>query len=127
MATKIIEINKDLIPYTTKFRAPNGVFKLRFRYNQLADRIYVDLYDSKDVLIKESEMMQYGIPLWYQFMEDAKGNLYDVFPDCWLIPLSADGVERPVNYENLSDTIFLTLQDRVAGTSLVDLLLYENA
>lgn len=122
----IIKIKKDKIPYRTKIKFSNGIFEFRFRYNRFADRIYVDVYNEDSELLADSEKLVYGIPLWYKILEDNDGNLNIDFPDKYIIPLSADGEERPVNLKNLQENIFLTIQDRYNPEGTINVTLYNE-
>ena len=109
---EIIEIDKNLIPYRFKIKITNGIFQLGIRYNDYADRIYVDLFTDTGDIIQDNETMTYGIPLFKNVMEDVNGNLNPSYPDKYIQPLAPDGVEVECNLENLGVSYFLALRDR---------------
>ncbi len=121
----IIEIDKDLIPYTFEILL-NKNYKLGVKWNEYADKIVVDLFDIEDNPIFLGETMVYNQPLWWSFMEDVNGNLNPDFPDNYLVPLSVDGVERDVNFENLQDKVVLTVLPRGAEYGEFDFTFYDN-
>lgn len=113
-----IRIKKEKIPYKTKVKFSNGIFKLGFRYNSTADRLLVDLYTEDGELIQDSERMMQEQPLWWIMLEDIQGNHNPIYPDAYLIPVSDDGTEKEVNLENINSSIFLKIQQR--GTAEVE-------
>lgn len=108
----IISIDKDLIPYKFKIKFSNGTFQFHIRYNSYSDRILIDLYNSDEDIVHDNAQLTYGIPLFYNFLEDSNGNLNNNYPNKYIIPLSTDDVEVECNFENLGDTYFLMLVDR---------------
>ena len=120
----VLEFDKDSIPYSITLTIKDIEFELVFRYHLSTDRFYVDLY-LDDELIQANEMIQYGIPLWYNVMADIDGNLNSNYPDCWIIPLSIDGKYRTCGYKNLGESVVLTIQDRYDTNETVDVILYK--
>jgi len=123
---EIIEIKKDKIPYKTKIKFSNGAFQFGFRYNQNADRFFVDLYTENGELIHDSERMIFGFPLFWNVMEDLQGNLNPNFPDKYIIPSSDDGSEKEPNLSNISESVFLKLQDRGVNEVEFDYNLWDD-
>lgn len=121
---EVLDIVKDDIPYSFKVKFDNGSFFLSIKYNSIMDRFYIDLYDEDSNVIYENEMIQYGIPLWYQYYEDDNFNQNDSLPLKWLIAISADGVYREVNFKNLQENVFIAIVDKTQGIGELDLILY---
>jgi hypothetical protein len=122
-----INFNVEDIPFKTKLKFTNGIFEFRFRYHKFSDRFYCDLYDNEGNIIIEDELIVYGIPLFWNYLQDSQGNLNRNYPDKWIIPLSVDGTEKTINLTNMRNkNVYLTLQDREDFTEEIDVILYEN-
>ena len=109
---EIIEIDKSLIPYKFKLKCSNGIFQFGIRYNEYADRIFIDLFTDTGDIIHDNETLTYGIPLFKNVMEDINNNLNPLYPDKYIQPLSADGEEVECNLTNLGESYFLAVRDR---------------
>ncbi len=121
----IIDINKDLIPYSFNILL-DKTYKLGIKYNEYNDTVLVDLFDEEGNEVYLNETMTYSMPLWWYQLEDINGNRNVNFPDKYLIPLSVDGVERLVNFENLQDKIVLVVTDRNHEFGEFDFLRYDD-
>jgi hypothetical protein len=109
---EIIEIDKNLIPYRFKMKFSNRIFQLGIRYNDFADRLYIDLFDDNGNIIQDNEVITYGIPLFKNTMEDINGNLNPNYPDKYIQPLAPNGIEVECNLKNFGVSYFLALRDR---------------
>ncbi|GAG17348.1 unnamed protein product, partial [marine sediment metagenome] len=54
---EVIEIDKNLIPYRFKIKFSNGIFQLGIRYNDFADRIYIDLFTDTGEIIQDNSTL----------------------------------------------------------------------
>lgn len=96
----ILEINKDLIPYTFKIVIAQELYEMRIDYNNTADMFTVSL--SKDgVELCVGEPIVYGLPL-FSDLNTRKG-----FPQISITPTDESGESNAVTYDNLSNTVLL--------------------
>ena len=97
---EILEINKDLIPYTFKIMLAEEMFEFRIDYNDTADIFTVAV--SKDgVTLCDGEPLIYGVPLFNDLL--TRGN----FPKVLIFPFDESGESTAVTYDNLSSTVLL--------------------
>lgn len=100
----VLEIRKDLIPYSCNILLAEELFELHFNHNATADLFTVDLYRDGE-LICAGEPIVYGVPLW--------GDVYkaDIFPAVSIIPRDPSGESNAVTFDNLGDTVLLILDN----------------
>ena len=111
---RVIEIKKNLIPYSFDYESRGQNFKIKIkRFNLLegVDEIRFDIYDEAGNIIVENYKAVYGIPLFFQFMKDIQGNFNLNLPDVYFIFTSVDPVEYPINFDNLETNVFLEVVD----------------
>ncbi len=109
---RVISIRKDLIPYSFLLDVAGVTFKIVIRAERLVeDLIRVDLYNESGEIVEEGTRAIFGVPLWLNLMFDKNKNHNPDYPRASLKFLSVDGQEYPVNYDNLEDKVFLTLEE----------------
>lgn len=103
-APHILEIEKELLPYSCEILLADELFELHFNYNATADLFTVDLYKDGE-LICAGEPIVYGVPLW--------GDVYRAgdFPALDITPLDPSGESNTVTYDNLGETVLLIIDD----------------
>lgn len=106
----VLEINKDLLPYTCNILLAGELFGLKFNYNAMADLFTVDLYKDGE-LVCAGEPIMYGVPLWQDVYKT------DKFPALDIIPKDPSGEHNLVTYDNLCDTVLLIVDNGEAGDS----------
>lgn len=98
----VIEINKDIIPYTFNIELAKELYEMRIDYNNTANLFTVSL--SKDgVEICYAEPIIYGKLLFGDLVN--RGN----FPKVVIAPIDESGESNLVTYDNLSTTVFLSV------------------
>ena len=100
----VLEIQKDLIPYSCNILLADEVFELHFNYNATADLFTVDLYKDGE-LISAGEPVVYGVRLWNDVYKP------DTFPALDIIPLDPSGESNTVTYDNLGETVLLFIDN----------------
>lgn len=100
----VLEIEKELLPYSCNIVLEGELFELHFNYNATADLFTVDLYKDGE-LICAGEPIIYGIPLW--------SNVYEagVYPAIDITPLDPSGESDTVTYDNLGETVLLIIDN----------------
>lgn len=97
-----IEIKKALIPYNFEIALPEELYGIDVAYNETADLFVLALSKDGEVLCS-GEPLVYGMPL---FGDVAKAN----FPKLTITPLDESGNYDRVTFDNLNDTVFLTVE-----------------
>lgn len=100
----VLEIQKDLIPYSCNILLADELFELHFNYNATADLFTVDLYKDGELLCA-GEPIVYGIPLWKDVYKA------DTFPALDITPLDPSGESNTVTYDNLGETVLLIIDN----------------
>lgn len=100
----VLEINKDIIPYTFNISLQNEMFEMRIDYNNTADLFTVSL-SKGGVTLCTGEPIIYGQPLFGDIAN--RGN----FPKITITPIDESGENNAVTFDNLSKTVLL----RVSG------------
>lgn len=95
-----IEINKELIPYRFNILLADEWFELLVDYNKTADLFTVAFY--KDGELVAVEPMILDVPFFADTYQPG-------FPAITITPSSA--TEKAVTYENLGDSVLLTIDD----------------
>ena len=100
----VLEIKKDLIPYTFKIVLANELYEMRIDYNNKVDMFTVSLLkDGVELCV--GEPIVYGLPLFSE-VNTRKG-----FPQIYITPIDESGENNAVTFDNLSSTVML----RVTG------------
>lgn len=103
---EVIEINKELIPYTFEMVLNREVFEFRVDYNNTADLFTVSLYkDGQPLCI--GEPIIYGIPIFSDIQN--RGH----FPKVTITPIDPSDETQEVTFDNLSATVLLVLEGDV--------------
>ncbi len=110
MQSEYIEIEKEQIPYEIEETFSDESFKLKINYNRTYDFLTVDLYkldeDSGDyTAVCLGEPLVYGKKLWEDVYIEGK------YPKVTIIPLDESNENTAVTYDNLNDTVFLTVSE----------------
>lgn len=100
----VLEIKKELLPYTCRMQLAGEIFVLVFRYNATAQMFTVDLYRDNE-LICAGEPLVYGRPLWSDVYRAG------MFPAVEIIPQDPSGENNAVTYDNLGRTVLLLLDN----------------
>lgn len=96
----IIEIEKDLIPYTFEIEFVNEVFVFEIDYNERYDFFTVTLYKNNAVLV-QGEKMILNRPLF--------DGVSDVnLPKVTITPVSNS--EKRITFENMGEFVFLAVE-----------------
>lgn len=96
----VLEINKDIIPYTFNISLQNEMFEMRIDYNNTADLFTVSL-SKGGVTLCTGEPIIYGQPLFGDIAN--RGD----FPKVTITPIDESGESNAVTYDNLSRTVLL--------------------
>ena len=100
----IIEVEKELLPYSFDIVLAGEEYNLEFMYNKAADLFTVTLSKDEEVLVY-NEPIIYGVELFADVYKSG------VFPMISIVPLDEAGIETAVTYENFGKTVFLTIDD----------------
>ena len=100
----IIEIEKDLLPYSFDIVLAGEEFNMAFMYNKTADLFTCTLSKNKEVLVY-NEPVIYGVEMFADVYKSG------VFPMISIVPLDEAGIETAVTYDNFGKTVFLTIDD----------------
>ena len=96
-----IEINKEMIPYQFNILLADNWFEIYVNYNKTADLFTVSLYKDDELIC--TEPLVFWMPLFQDIYQPEK------FPAIILVPYGAN--ETEITYENLGETVFLTVDD----------------
>ena len=99
-----ILITKEDVPYMFDILLADELFTLTINYNKSHDLFTVSL-EKEEETICEAEPIIYGMPLF--------GDLYQagVYPSIDIIPIDESGEQKTVTFENLNETVFLTVDN----------------
>ena len=100
-----IEIDKQLVPYQFNILLADEPFELYVNHNKTADLFTVSLYKNDELICTEPVIL--GAPLFRDVYQPGK------FPAVTIEPYGAN--EDAVTYENLGETVFLTIDDEGDG------------
>lgn len=96
---KIINIEKELIPYSFSVELSGLLFKFTVKYNTTKDFFTVDLTQGTQEIVC-GEKLIYGRTLF-----DTKQHL--LLPVEAIVPFSYDPSIQNITYENMGDEVFL--------------------
>ena len=99
-----ILINKKLIPYKFNILLASDMYELEIHYNSNADLFTVRLYKDEQ-MVCAGEPIMYGMPLFADFYKVGK------IPCLTIIPLDESGGNDLVTWDNMSETVFLCIDD----------------
>jgi hypothetical protein len=100
----VLEINKDLLPYTCNIQLAGEIFTLHFNYNATAELFTIDLYRDNE-LICAGEPIVYGKPLWSDVYRAG------IFPAVEIIPKNQSGGSNAVTFDNLGQTVLMIVDN----------------
>lgn len=95
-----IEINKSLVPYQFNILLADEPFDFFVNYNETADLFTVSLYKNSELICTEPVIL--GVPLFQDIYQPG------IFPAVTIEPF---GNADDVTFENLGETVFLTIDD----------------
>lgn len=98
-----IEIEKDLLPYQFNILLAAEWFELYLNYNETADLFTISVFKEDELIT--TEPLVFGVPLFVDTYQPPK------FPAITLVPYDPNGLEQAVTYENLGETVFLSIDD----------------
>ena len=101
----VIEIKKDLVPYQFNILLADEWFELYVNYNKTADLFTLTIYKDDELVCAEPLIL--GVPLFKDIYQPGK------FPAITLVPYGP--TERAITFENLGETVFLTVDDEGDG------------
>lgn len=96
----VIEINKDIIPYTFNIPLADELYEMRIDYNNTADLFTVSL-SKGGVTLCTGEPIIYGQPLFGDLIN--RGN----FPKVTITPIDESGESNAVTFDNLTRTVLM--------------------
>lgn len=96
----VIQINKDIIPYTFNISLADELYEMRIDYNNTGNLFTVSLAKG-GVTLCTGEPIVYGQPLFKDISN--RGN----FPKVTITPIDESGENNAVTYDNLSTTVLL--------------------
>jgi len=100
----IIEVEKELMPYSFDIVLAGEEYNMEFMYNKAAELFTCTLSKEDEVLVY-NEPIVYGVEM---FADVYKSGL---FPMVAIVPLDESGQENSVTYDNFGKTVFLTIDD----------------
>ena len=100
----IIEVEKELMPYSFDIVLAGEEYNMEFMYNKTAELFTCTLSKEDEVLVY-NEPIIYGVPLFKDVFESGK------YPAIEIMPWDESGKETKVTYENLNDTVFLVVNN----------------
>ncbi|WP_238188925.1 phage baseplate plug protein [Paenibacillus sp. L3-i20] len=100
---RYIEIEKNLVPYRFDMGIDNELFTFEIHYNSEYDFFTVDLELDGEVLVV-GEKMVYGVQLFGDVLDNR-------FPKTPIIPYDESKKSQDVNWNTLSDSVFLFLYE----------------
>lgn len=106
------KINKEAIPYRTNISISGKDYIFEFKYNSYDNRVYLDLFDNRGVLIYPSEPIIYGIPLFYNKLIDERGNKNLKYPQAFIVPITIDKIYKKITYNNINEIEMLVEEVR---------------
>lgn len=101
----VIEINKALVPYQFNILLADEWYELYVNYNKTADLFTLTVYKEDELICTEPLIL--GVPLFKDIYQPRK------FPAITLVPYGP--TERAITFENLGETVFLTVDDERDG------------
>lgn len=99
-----ILITKELIPYEFNILLAEELFTIEVSYNEKHDFFTVRLSKDGEVIC-EGEPIVYGMPLFKDMYIAGK------YPAIDIVPLDESGNQNTVTFENLGETVFLTIDN----------------
>ena len=100
----IIEIEKEMLPYSFDIVLAGEEFTMEIMYNNAAELFTITLSKDEKVLVY-NEPIIYGHELFSDIYKA------DLFPAISIVPLDEAGNEKEVTYNNFCKTVFLTIDD----------------
>lgn len=101
---KIIEIEKENIPYRFDISIADEIFTFEVHYNSDYDFFTVDLEGGGEQLVF-GEKLIYGLPLFYDVQDNR-------FPKLLIVPWDESGNSTAVSWETLEASVFLYVMDK---------------
>lgn len=98
-----IEIKKELVPYQFNILLADEWFELYINYNKTADMFTVSLYKEDELICTEPLVL--GVPMFQDVYQPER------FPAITLVPYDSSRNAKTVTYENLGESVFLTIDD----------------
>lgn len=98
-----LEINKELIPYSFDILLADDLFTMQINYNEIADLFTISLYKENELICNEPVI--YNVPLFQDIYMPER------YPQITIIPIDESEKENCVTYKNLSNTVFLCIDN----------------
>ena len=109
----IIEIEKDMLPYSFDIVLAGEEFEMEIMYNKAAELFTV-------TLSKDNEVLVYNEPIIYGHELFSDVYKADLFPAISIVPLDQSEIETEVTYDNFCKTVFLTIDDEPEDSEVSD-------
>ena len=97
-------VEKSLVPYSFNILLADELFTLTVNYNEKHDFFTVSL-EKNGEMVCEGEPLVYGFPLFRDIYEAGK------YPALDIIPIDESGERDTVTFQNLGETVFLTVDN----------------
>lgn len=102
-----IAIDKDKVPYQFQIQLGGKRYGMEIQYNPVGQFFTCTLYDANGAILIYGEPLIYGNPM-FSFL-----NRGITFPAIDLVPLDESDTEIAVTWDNLGETVLLTLEDEM--------------
>jgi hypothetical protein len=102
-----IEINKKRVPYSFNILLNDQWFELSVGYNKTADLFTIAVYKDGELVCCEPLVL--GVPLFKDIYQPGR------FPVATIVPYDSTGSETRVTYENIGESVFLTIDNEGDG------------
>ena len=100
---KYININKNQVPYVFEINLKNETFQFEVFYNTVGDFFTINLFKNHLPII-QGEKVVYNVPLFEQFSHLG-------VPEVKILPFDTTKNSNRINYENMSEDVFLYVLD----------------
>lgn len=93
-----------MIPYSFDIPLADEIYTITVNYNSYAD-MFTLMLEKNGEMVCYGEPIVYGMPLWKDLYICGK------YPALEIVPLDESGNMTAVTFENLNDTVFLTIDN----------------
>lgn len=100
-----IDIDKSKIPYQFQIMLGGVRYSMEWQYNSASEQFTCTLSDAGGSVLVYGEPLVYGSPMFASLSRGTE------LPPIDLVPLDESGESDTVTWENLGETVFLTLDD----------------
>ena len=111
MASNIMQINKELIPYSFSLLLSEREYDFSIFYNRYVDSFTMSLALNGQKLVSE-EKINLAIPLFEAISHDSFNNRNENFFDEILVAYDLSFRATKINYENFYSSVFIYILNR---------------